>query len=229
MSIVLAAGLVFSGCSEKPDEVISEDPVLTPASDTVKISAEGGDCEIEYTLENSVAGGRIEASHEGDWISDLNYDVLGTAYYYGDFYSMGSCNWMVNIEPVSGTGDAIQLEINTSSMDFYEGIPTGTYSASAAGEALTFVPGYMENLNMFATWWFYYESGMIGSGYSPLTAGEITVVNNGDGTYKFDFFCFDDSPDYNLFTATWSGELELEGYYEGSAASRPVSKLNRLK
>lgn len=44
-----------------------------------------------------------------------------------------------------------------------------------------------------------------------------------------DFFCFDDSPDYNLFTATWSGELELEGYYEGSAASRPVSKLNRLK
>lgn len=70
--------LFFSGCSEKPDEVISEDPVLTPSSDTVKISAEGGDCEIEYTLENSVAGGRIEASHEGDWISDLNYDVLGT-------------------------------------------------------------------------------------------------------------------------------------------------------
>ena len=440
LSIVLAAGLVFSGCSEKPDEVISEDPVLTPASDTVKVSAEGGNCELGYTLENSVAGGRIEVSHEGDWISDLNCDVLGTvtftvaanetrdaregsltveyiipdaeplsftvavvqegadadvvfkaaffegdyygtalseahnyfvtvsdlgldesgmlksnatyyqfdiygeapadpsspcipdgtytlsepgmvnsgtfsrdvscvlsitedgeyvgpymftegtftiakngdsydvrvelttddglfhvleysgpislrdlspkdvwstltgdyeadlsgdyrgtAYYYGDFYSMGSCNWMVNIEPVSGTGDAIQLEINTSSMDFYEGIPTGTYSASAAGEALTFVPGYMENLNMFATWWFYYESGMIGSGYSPLTAGEITVVNNGDGTYKFDFFCFDDSPDYNLFTATWSGELELEGYYEGSATSRPVSKLNRLK
>lgn len=25
LSIVLAAGLVFSGCSEKPDEVISED------------------------------------------------------------------------------------------------------------------------------------------------------------------------------------------------------------
>ena len=40
---------------------------------------------------------------------------------------------------------------------------------------------------------------------------------NGEWTYTFDFFCFDDSPDYNLFTATWTGEMSLEGYYEGSA------------
>ena len=30
------------------------------------------------------------------------------------------------------------------------------------------------------------------------------------------------SPDYNLFTATWTGEMSLEGYYEGSAMMKGV-------
>lgn len=156
----------------------------------------------------------------GDYDADLSGDYDASAYYYGDYYGTGACNWMVNIEPSGGTGDAIQLEINTSSLDFYDGIPTGVYSASETFEASTFVPGYEEDLNMFGTWWFYYDGWLIGDSYAPLTAGEITVTNHGDGTYTFDFYCFDDSPDYNLFTATYSGEVTTEGYYEGSAAAK---------
>lgn len=158
----------------------------------------------------------------GDYEADLSGDYNAVANYYGDFYGAGSCNWMVRIEPVSGTGDAIQLELNTSSFDFYDGIPSGTYSGSDTYEALTFVPGYEDNLNLYATWWFWYDNNMLGENYAPLTAGEITVTNHGDGTYTFDFFCFDDSPDYNLFTATWTGEMSLEGYYEGSAMMKGV-------
>lgn len=150
----------------------------------MKISAEGGDCEIEYTLENSVAGGRIEASHEGDWISDLNYDVLGT---------------------VTFTVAANETR------DAREGSLTVEYIIPDA-EPLSFIVAVVQQ-----------------GADADVVFKAAFFEGDYYGTYKFDFFCFDDSPDYNLFTATWSGELELEGYYEGSAASRPVSKLNRLK
>ena len=77
--MLLALPLVFAACEEpnegtdqpKPgDEVKS--PVLTlTSSDEINFAAEGGEGEIEYTLENAVEGVELTATCEADWVLDL--------------------------------------------------------------------------------------------------------------------------------------------------------------
>ena len=77
--MLLALPLVFAACEEpnegtdqpQPgDEVKS--PVLTlTSSDEINFAAEGGEGEIEYTLENAVEGTKLTATCEADWVLDL--------------------------------------------------------------------------------------------------------------------------------------------------------------
>ena len=53
------------------------DPVLVPETESVDAPSSGGDYIIEYSIDNPVEGGRIEAKSGQDWISGITSDMEG--------------------------------------------------------------------------------------------------------------------------------------------------------
>lgn len=165
------------------------------------VTAEGVSVKCSWSGEMEVLGlPGPESTLESDYTVDLT-GTHGVGYYYGDYYGTGG-NWMVSLEP-DGAGDGLQLELVMESLDFSDGIPTGTYTAPSgsipgAGE---YALGYMSGGNyLTGTWYMYFdETGNI-VGYAPAKSGEFDVVNHGDGTYTFSF------SHYDGLGHTWSGE-----------------------
>lgn len=165
------------------------------------VTAEGVSVKCSWSGEMEVLGlPGPESTLESDYTVDLT-GTHGVGYYYGDYYGTGG-NWMVSLEP-DGAGDGLQLELVMESLDFAEGIPTGTYTAPAgsipgAGE---YALGYMSGGNyLTGTWYMYFDEGGNIVGYAPAKSGDFDVVNHGDGTYTFSF------SHYDGLGHTWSGE-----------------------
>ena len=85
---VLAAPFFFFSC-EKPDDngggkepgtgTETEAPVLNNTTEgDISVPCEGGSFSLTYTIENQVTGGQLSAKSENEWISNINYNVLGT-------------------------------------------------------------------------------------------------------------------------------------------------------
>lgn len=84
----LAAPFFFFSC-EKPDDngggkepgtgTETEAPVLNNTTEgDISVPCEGGSFSLTYTIENQVTGGQLSAKSENEWISNINYNVLGT-------------------------------------------------------------------------------------------------------------------------------------------------------
>lgn len=71
-----AMSLLFSCNKSTEDEnPKANKPLILIQTRTVSVEAQGGACEILYTVENAVSGVSMEASCDADWISDIDCSV----------------------------------------------------------------------------------------------------------------------------------------------------------
>lgn len=143
----------------------------------------------------------------GDYTLDLS-GAEGTAYYYGDYYGTGGANWLIDITPTSGSGDAFMTDMVAEGTDFEAGITSGTYTVTSSyfpnpGECLQ---GYIDGYGLGGTFYAKALDGMA-TEYAIAVSGDLMITNNGDGTYVISFE-FLDSQGYT-WDGEWSGNLEV--------------------
>ena len=69
---------LFAGCKSPEPEVKPQgDTTLTLETKSVEATAEGGHFEVNYTLENPVAGAELKVSAEKDWVHNIDTSVEG--------------------------------------------------------------------------------------------------------------------------------------------------------
>lgn len=137
---------------------------------------------------------------DGDYEADLS-DHYMIYECYGDYYDYGAFNWMFVIRPNSGNGDYMQLDIITGHNDEVSGF-AGEYVASDVLKQWSFIPGWTDGYNMQCSWFFNLNNG----DQAPFRGGNVSVVDNGDGTMTVDIDVTDDRR--NRITGTWTGVPE---------------------
>ena len=137
---------------------------------------------------------------EGDYEADLS-DHYMIYECYGDYYNYGAFNWMFVIKPNSGNGDCMQLDVITGHNDEVSGF-AGEYVASDVLKQWSFIPGWTDSYNMQCSWFFNHNNG----DQAPFRGGNVSVVDNGDGTMTVDIDVTDDRR--NRITGTWTGVPE---------------------
>ena len=69
---------LFAGCKSPEPEVKPQgDTTLTLETKSIDVTAEGGHFEVNYTLENPVAGAELKVSAEKDWVHNIDTSVEG--------------------------------------------------------------------------------------------------------------------------------------------------------
>ncbi len=137
---------------------------------------------------------------DGDYEADLsNHHMVYEC--YGDYYEYGAFNWMFVIKPNDGSGDYIQLDVITGHNDSESGF-AGEYVASDVLKQWSFIPGWTDGYNMQCSWFFNNSEGE----QAPFRGGNVSVVDNGDGTMTVDIDVTDDRR--NRITGTWTGVAE---------------------
>lgn len=175
-------------------------------------------------LDDSGNGGDIggdypQSTLTGDYTLDLS-GAQGTAYYYGDYYGTGGGNWMIDITPTSGSGDAFMTDMVAEGTDFEAGITSGTYTVTSSyfpnpGECLQ---GYIDDYGLGGTFYAKALDGMA-TEYAIAVSGDLMITNNGDGSYVISFE-FLDSQGYT-WDGEWSGNLAVinSDIYQASISS----------
>lgn len=208
-------------------------------SGTMTIAGSNGiyDIECDFTTQE---GAKITCTYSGslvipnvpsefwstltdDYTLDLS-NAIATGDFYGDFYYTGGGNWYVNLSPADGvTGDGMQMDFVVESLDFSDGIPSGTYTASPTqfpipGEYLV---GYYDNGSIGGTTFLggFTEDGYV-SEFGPATEGDLIITNHGDGTYTFEFSFLDDQG--YTWDGNWTGSIAMTDYSSISASAAPV-------
>lgn len=151
----------------------------------------------------------------GDYTVNLEEDnVYSEAVWVGDTYETGT-HWMVWLTPANTIeGDGVQLEFVSEECRIEDGIPSGTYRASAPrAEVLypgQYLPGYIKG-SMYGTLYLGYEE-LMNFGVRTIKdkasaeSGDLKIVNKGDGTYEISFEFEDDRG--NTWDGQWSGSFD---------------------
>ena len=63
---MLALAIPFTSCDKGSDV-----PVIKLEQNPVEVTSSAGDYAVEYTISNPVAGGRLDADTECEWIEEL--------------------------------------------------------------------------------------------------------------------------------------------------------------
>lgn len=201
------------------------------SSGTVEISGSfetGYIVSCDFMTEEGVAvkctyEGKIQIAGMPGPVSTLTGDyelaldgATGAAYYYGDYFGVGGGNWIFAIDQPAG-GDGVQVDLVVDGLDFENGIPTGTYTASAEPYPGKFMEGYIDDNYLSGTWYTPTNASGDLTGYAPAMEGTIDIVNNGDGSYDVTFDCTDDLG--NVWRGSWSGEVDAADYSYPMTAS----------
>lgn len=157
---------------------------------------------------------------QGDFTSTLREDYVAdltgascSALYYGDTYGgtsgIPTSNWYISLSNLPN-GDHFQLDICAPPTSNTEtGITPGTYLLLDCdyGE-LTALKGFTVNGTKYGSWFWVYENAAQVDPIAPLDSGSITISRDND-TYTITIRAFDDNPDSNSITATWTGQIEI--------------------
>ena len=118
----------------------------------------------------------------------------GDLWYFGDPYETGVsnnfilylCTAGINMEDLSGNGEVIFLELNTD-MAYVDSIPVGVYEMTTLDTnkflPFTLVPAYVENDNLWGSWYFGRSTNDIVTG-----SAEVSAINN---QYKIEYSLID--------------------------------------
>ncbi len=134
---------------------------------------------------------------DGDYEADLS-DHKMVYECYSDYYDYGAFNWMFVIKPNDGSGDCIQLDVITGHNDKESGF-AGDYVASDVLKQWSFIPGWTDGYNLQCSWFFTADKSEL----APFRGGNVSVVDNGDGTMTVDIDVTDDRR--NRITGSWTG------------------------
>ena len=156
--------------------------------------------EGENALLDSRGNVTVLTTLDGDYEADLS-DHYMVYECYGDYYDYGAFNWMFVIMPNSGNGDCFQLDIITGHNDRESGF-AGDYVASDVLKQWSFIPGWTDQTNLLCSWFFTADNSEL----APFRGGNVSVVDNGDGTMTVDIDVTDDRR--NRITGTWTGVPE---------------------
>ena len=63
--------VVAVSCNESPIEQTPQSTVIELAQTTIDVTADGGDCAVNYTIENGINGIDIVAKSNAEWITDI--------------------------------------------------------------------------------------------------------------------------------------------------------------
>ena len=166
---------------------------------TAKINGENHNVvfEGENALLDSQGNVTVLTTLDGDYEADLS-DHYMVYECYGDYYDYGAYNWMFVIMPNSGKGDCMQLDIITGHNDKESGF-AGDYVASEVLKQWSFIPGWTDQTNLLCSWFFTADNSEL----APFRGGNVSVVDNGDGTMTVDIDVTDDRR--NRITGSWTG------------------------
>ena len=159
---------------------------------------------------------------KGDYHCDFE-GAEGAITWFGDWYGTGT-NWMFDLTPAGGPGDGFISEFVSEGGSLEEGIPTGTFRPATlssnpfAGE---YIPGSLQDGYILGTAWLQYANGSSGTGiygFAPAVDGELSITNNGDGSYTLSFEFTDDAG--NIFDGEWTGTPTIT---DGREQQNPAS------
>ena len=140
----------------------------------------------------------IYSTLDGDYEADLSDHNL-VYECYGDYYECGFTNWMIVIKPNNGTsGDCFQFDFITDKATKADGF-CGEYVSSDFIATNAFIPGWTDGVNLLCSWYFNAEQ----TEFAPFRGGEMSIKDNGDGTFTVDINVKDDRR--NTITGTWTG------------------------
>lgn len=174
---------------------------------TLTIKAQG---EGKYSIEavTYTANNAYKQSYSGKVVlidnSQKNYDIIAAQANFGGAFENGNY-WTLYL--IDQANDSIfWLYVNTPANNtFAAGIPSGSYVVADTSEPGTIDVGYVGSDN-------YVYGSMISDLAQDkvknlVTGGELDVVNNGDGTYGFEFEFLD--MDQVLLHGEYEGEVYL--------------------
>lgn len=171
---------------------------------TLNAKVNGEQHTVVYEGENALLDCQgsvvVHTTLDGDYEADLS-DHYMIYECYGDYYDYGAFNWMFVIMPNSGSGDCFQLDIITGHNDKESGF-VGDYVASDVLKQWSFIPGWTDGYNLQCSWFFTADNSEL----APFRGGNVSVVDNGDGTLTVDINVTDDRR--NRITGTWTGVPE---------------------
>lgn len=197
-----------------------------PTSGTVTVSdnkivaefvlEDGRNATITY--EGNISLGN-EGGNEGDGISTLEGDLelnatdwTHLAEYYGDYYTVDTDNWFVQVfeDPYTGNGGYLLLDllVDPANDDW-----RGTYTlltdlSDAKGK---FVAGGVdEDGYMLGCWYAELAEGVIGGAIAPIADGTITITAGENGAMTIAYDCVDDNG--NKITGSVTAEAYAGGY-----------------
>lgn len=189
------------------DEIIKfEEATLVVEGEKITLNAKinGEQHTVVYEGENALldcqSSVKVLTTLDGDYEADLS-DHRMVYECYGDYYDFGAFNWMFVIMPNDGSGDSMQLDVITGHNDRESGF-AGDYVASEVLKQWSFIPGWTDGYNMQCSWFFNNSEGE----QAPFRGGNVSVVDNGDGTMTVDIDVTDDRR--NHITGTWTGVPE---------------------
>lgn len=189
------------------DEIIKfEEATLVVEGEKITLTAKinGEQHTVVYEGENALldcqSSVKVLTTLDGDYEADLS-DHRMVYECYGDYYDYGAFNWMFVIMPNDGSGDSMQLDVITGHNDRESGF-AGDYVASEVLKQWSFIPGWTDGYNMQCSWFFNNSEGE----QAPFRGGNVSVVDNGDGTMTVDIDVTDDRR--NHITGTWTGVPE---------------------
>lgn len=107
-TFVFLAGTV--ACNKSEDVAA---PVITLGADSVlSVPAEGGDYIVNYSLSNSVNGGKMSAVSSTDWILDTNCDTLGKIAFHVEANTATQAREaLITLSYEYGSGSAVNAKI----------------------------------------------------------------------------------------------------------------------
>ena len=168
---------------------------------TLNAKVNGEQHNVVFEGENALLDSRgnvtVLTTLDGDYEADLS-DHYMVYECYGDYYDYGAYNWMFVIMPNSGKGDCMQLDIITGHNDKESGF-AGDYVASEVLKQWSFIPGWTDQTNLLCSWFFTADNSEL----APFRGGNVSVVDNGDGTMTVDIDVTDDRR--NRITGSWTG------------------------
>jgi hypothetical protein len=189
------------------DEIIKfEEATLVVEGEKITLNAKinGEQHTVVYEGENALldcqSSVKVLTTLDGDYEADLS-DHRMVYECYGDYYDFGAFNWMFVIMPNDGSGDCMQLDVITGHNDRESGF-AGDYVSSDVLKQWSFIPGWTDGYNMQCSWFFNNSEGE----QAPFRGGNVSVVDNGDGTMTVDIDVTDDRR--NHITGTWTGVPE---------------------
>lgn len=189
--------------AQRGDILKFEDGTLVVDGDKITLTAKinGEVHNVVFEGENVLLDCRHEivvyTTLDGDYEADLS-DHYMEYECYGDYYEYGAFNWMFVIRPNDGSGDCMQFDVITGHNDKESGFD-GEYVASDVLKRWSFIPGWTDGYNLQCSWFFTVDNSEI----APFRGGNVSVVENGDGTMTIDVNVTDDRR--NNIRGSWTG------------------------